>query len=886
MPSAIQAQRVYRKLKSSYTFTNTPYRSIPASDTTFNDTITTGNQYEYRFEKDTGRDGYTILGYVNAGHRVAFPSSRGTILLVIDSTNKTYLDTVLRTFRNDLIGDGWKVKIGWFSPSTTVSQIKTFISNSYTADNTINSVFLIGNLAVPYSGNFRSTTIYPPDGHTTVSSPPSHEGAWPADCYYGELNGTWTDASVNNTLGARAANNNTVGDGKFDQTGLPNLVDLQVGRLDLSDMTSFTLTERELLKQYFNKNHIFRHKIENIRERCLLEDNIGLLNYPYPYFDEHFSGTAFRNTAPLISDTSVFQLDYLTNLNNNSYLWSYGIGYGSYTSASGIATTANFANSSQSIKSVFTGLFGSYFGDWDNTNNLLKAPLAAKGNVLNSFWCGRQTWFFHHMAMGETIGYSTLRTINNYDASLVDYLYPTTDYNYLLIHPALMGDPSVRMQPVYTPTVLKAKQDSCHSRFRLTWNNSIDTAVHDYYIFRAKHIDSTFSLLGTTQNNYYIDNSPLTGNNVYMLRGLKLQVSGSGTYFNMSQGIFDTISTSEFYTPIANAGRDTFTCYGQSVRIGVKNNNSNNTIYSWNPISFNRDTTTVQPTVSSSRILFAVDTVSKCTVKDTMYLTVNPLPVSENISKNFNNSCRDTIDWSSTLNNGNGFNYSWNFIGGSPSNLSGHILNNPSLIAYATQGNYITSLTVTDTTTDCFHLDTSHVNIICSSLPLYNYVFNCKSNERSEVEFNFIPNEIKFRFAFISIQALNEKNEWIEIIVQTNSSENKYQIRYNNVQGYEYFRIVIPFLNSRYTIIENCKIESSLNQIKIIPNPNHGEFLLSINRLDFNKKILINIYNSIGEKIEFTQEDNKIKLLKPVTGIYLIEIKISDSIYHNKLIID
>jgi hypothetical protein len=42
---------------------------------------------------------------------------------------------------------------------------------------------LIGNVPVPYSGDLN------PDGHS------DHDGAWPTDTYYAEMNGTWTDAS-------------------------------------------------------------------------------------------------------------------------------------------------------------------------------------------------------------------------------------------------------------------------------------------------------------------------------------------------------------------------------------------------------------------------------------------------------------------------------------------------------------------------------------------------------------------------------------------------------------------------------------------------------------------------------------------------------------------
>jgi hypothetical protein len=104
-PPTARAQRVYRKSKTAYTW-GSAYRTLNINDTTFSDTVTTGSDFEYRFEKDTGRDGYSVQGYIYAGHRVLPIKQRGTLLLIIDSTHRVFLANDLRTFRNDLTGDG------------------------------------------------------------------------------------------------------------------------------------------------------------------------------------------------------------------------------------------------------------------------------------------------------------------------------------------------------------------------------------------------------------------------------------------------------------------------------------------------------------------------------------------------------------------------------------------------------------------------------------------------------------------------------------------------------------------------------------------------------------------------------------------------------------
>src|SRR5437763_5559192 len=115
----------------------------------------------------------------------------------------------------------------------------------------------------------------------------------------------------------------------------------------------------------------------------------------------------------LFNNSNITYVNYLSYLQNGSYLWSYYCGGGSYTSV-GSLNYNSFNN--DSLKTVFTLLFGSYFGDWDNANNMLRAPIASKGPTLTNAWSGRPEWVVHHMALGSTIGYSASQSQNNYIA--------------------------------------------------------------------------------------------------------------------------------------------------------------------------------------------------------------------------------------------------------------------------------------------------------------------------------------------------------------------------------------------------------------------------------------------------------------------------------------
>jgi hypothetical protein len=129
-------------------------------------------------------------------------------------------------------------------------------------------------------------------------------------------------------------------------------------------------------------------------------------------------------------------------------------------------------------------LFGSYFGDWDVTNSFLRAPLASpKSTILTNAWAGRPWWQFHHMALGDHIGYSALLSQNNQN------LY-TNAYNFAagMVHTALMGDPSLRMHIIDPVDSVYTSKSHGGAFVNLNWDRSEDT-IEGYNIYRSDNID-------------------------------------------------------------------------------------------------------------------------------------------------------------------------------------------------------------------------------------------------------------------------------------------------------------------------------------------------------------------------------------------------------------
>jgi hypothetical protein len=528
---------VYRKAPGSTTWGSGV--TLPGTTTSYTDTsAAAGTAYEYQVVKSSPT--LTGYGYIYAGINAPLVEGRGKVVLIVDSTHAAQLAPELSRLQQDLAGDGWTVLRHDVSRTDSVVNVKNIIKADYNADPAnVKSVFLFGHVPVPYSGNIV------PDGHS-----PDHYGAWPADVYYGDMDGTWTDSSVNNSGATDARNRNVPGDGKFDQSAPPSSVELQVGRVDLANMPGRKTwggpatfpTELQLLRQYLNKDHSFRHKLFNLPRRGVVGDYFGVRN------GEAFAASGYRNFAPFFGAANITNLNVIHNdakgvwvphLSANSYLWAYGCGAGSYASIGGLGNSGQYNDGytteivENDIKAAFTMFFGSWLGDWDSEDNIMRGVLATPSYGLSCSWSGRPHWFYHSMALGETLGHGARLTQNN-NANLYRNQNNSAAGS---IHVTLMGDPTLRLHPVAPPASLGGS--SAAGTATLAWTPSPDSVL-GYHIYRAANAAGPFTRLSSSlvAGNGFVDTSAPAGTNTYMVRAVKLETSASGTYYNASQGIF------------------------------------------------------------------------------------------------------------------------------------------------------------------------------------------------------------------------------------------------------------------------------------------------------------------------------------------------------------
>ncbi len=440
------------------------------------------------------------------------------------------LATNLTQLTQELVGDGWKVirhdaprhdDATWSNNTNNIAVIKGWITNDYNADPTnTKAIYIVGHVSIPFSGWLS------PDGHPARP--------FPADAYYGSIGETnWTDSTVNQQTNGVS---NIPGDGIFDQNSLPRNQFLGVGRIDFSNMPAFNTTnapgippksETDLLKQYLNKTHSFRTKLSQFRGRAIV--NTPPPNYPYVQF--LFDSAAIITSRLFGFDPIPADVGDLFYSTNKSYLFGFEAGYGNPNvigDGSGLHDhySADLADPSKEPMLAFYVLTGSFFGEWQQQDNLLRAAIATPTYGLEAMYGLNTTLFYERLGLGEPTAAGVTRTITN----------QTTD-----VEITLLGDPTLRFQVTAPASGLVATTNQ--SSVILNWTPSPEPGAQ-YSVYRSTNgLDGDFTKLsGPTATFTFTDNSPPAGVKMYAVRAARLLTTGSGSFTNFSQSILATVN--------------------------------------------------------------------------------------------------------------------------------------------------------------------------------------------------------------------------------------------------------------------------------------------------------------------------------------------------------
>jgi hypothetical protein len=477
-----------------------PIVALAASASNYTDTaVSVGLAYEYQVVK-TGMLGYAGYGYIYSGIQASPVEQRGTVILVVATNSTTGLDNELSRLQTDLVGDGWQVLREEVSSNDTPRSVQARVQGDYWADPTnVNTVFLLGHVPVLQSGYLNY------DGHGARPMP--------ADAYYGDVTNDWPTDLTNSP------------------SYLPSDVTLMVGRVDFANLPGNAASnawpsESELLRNYLNKDHNWRRGIIQVPRRALMGNRRG---------DEGGLATAasgYRNFEPFVGPRQTMEADiqdtappeqrWISLLASSAYLWAYGCGGGQDTAIGylGLHGPSDEVWSTdivgQDAQAVFVMVFGSHLGNWDHTDNIMRAVLATPTLGLTCCMSGEPHWFLHHMGLGETIGYGTRLSMNN-TSLYQSQMNPFTRAVYI----ALMGDPTLRMEPVLPPNALNAT--AIGTGVNLQWAVPSQNLA-GYYLYRGTSPNGPFTRLTTLSatNTTYTDFVPAPGDYTYMIRSMVL----------------------------------------------------------------------------------------------------------------------------------------------------------------------------------------------------------------------------------------------------------------------------------------------------------------------------------------------------------------------------
>ena len=462
---------------------------------------------------------------------------RGHLVLLVDQTLAGGLKSELKQLLEDLAGDGWQVlrhdvprhnDADWQANTNPIARIRQRVASDYaTAPQDDWCLYILGHVAIPYTG------FVNPDGH--LFRP------WPTDSYYADVSTPekWTDTANNARPGSVA---NLAGDGKWDQNEVPSPLKFAFGRVDFSHLNALStapppgikpLSELELTSLYLAKAHRYRTGRLTFANRALIEGGFygaGRRNNPWYVLNNQGFITGILNASRWfgLEPQATTRADFFKA--NTPALLGIRSAYASTSTIDepGPARTTSelLAEPSRQPPVAFAILDGSFLGQWDLDNNLPRTFLAAANGSLGVIWGRGVVLPMENLAMGDPIGVGVRLFLNNTN------LYRRGGS----IVPEYLGDPSLRLQNTAPADKLTARKS--RGKVSLEWKAAPGPDVQ-YFVYRSGGLGEPFErIAGPVSDARFVDPQPERGKNLYEVRAARRVVTGSGSFTNLSTGIF------------------------------------------------------------------------------------------------------------------------------------------------------------------------------------------------------------------------------------------------------------------------------------------------------------------------------------------------------------
>ena len=519
-------------------------------------------------------------GYIMTGIQVDETAPKGRVILVVTTDVQTNLPAEVAQYQSDLAADGWFVHVISVAPAKdytsngtgTIDSTTGYYTAPFPADHIalrnqiialynqypgeFKNVILLGKVpacrtgAVEWYANGNNAYLpTDPDGHIV------NRASYGADGYYANMTGTWTDTRANTQyfnkttptdITVSAGTLNLAGDNKFDQYYMQETggqADMGFGRIDLSNNIA---SQYEALRFYLNKLHRYKTASPDF----LIGRKNFLRGGGFPCNDE-----LFWSAAPAISG-GMGPLDIVKNATPPLPVVQDNFdAEAAYTAVNGPYNLTVQGSGGPGVSIGGKGLMWtgmqSHWGWWYSTGtssgeNTMALRLGEDSYCLSYTWnIFGLRYFYHRMGMGFDTGDMARVSINNIDSYNGTYAW-TTDKNEShggYIAPASgglfmdhFGDPTLHLYMFAPPTNLSVVPSGGNPS--LSWTASTDPAVLGYHVYRQDSATTPYVRLTSApvSGTSYVDSTVTGGAHTYMVRAVKLETTGGGTFYNASLG--------------------------------------------------------------------------------------------------------------------------------------------------------------------------------------------------------------------------------------------------------------------------------------------------------------------------------------------------------------
>ena len=408
------------------------------------------------------------------------------------------------------------------------------INNAHPGE--LQNVVLLGKVPVCRSGLQDYSGA---DGHGNAAP-------YGADAFFADMDGVvgthWTDTG-NDFPGNVTAN--LSGDNQFDQEKISQVgngkVELGFGRIDLSLGIQ---SDIEALRSYFNKLHRYKIASADFQPGRRVCDRLSYPNEREADLQAMpgvvgMSNIEFTTTATLPTVRNGQDADQLYSTQHGPYLFYFK---GSGGPLAGIGGKAVF----------WTGM-QSHWGYWYEAGlvssgaNGMQKRLAEDSYTLSFTWnIWGLRYIYHRMGMGLDAGDMMKQSINNQGWTTGPYTYKFNNVSNGDYHGSLymnhMGDPALRLFMFEPPSALSVVKTAGNPM--LTWTASPNASVIGYHVYRATNAAGPFTRLTTEPQagTSYADTGVTAGTYTYLVRAVRLESTGGGTFYNASLGTTQSLN--------------------------------------------------------------------------------------------------------------------------------------------------------------------------------------------------------------------------------------------------------------------------------------------------------------------------------------------------------